>query len=731
MNGRPPPPEAVLKTLQAAVEHLNARRWDEAKARAQDVCRQRPNDPSALNVLGCVAMERGEIAAAISHLGRAAKFQPTNPFIAFNLGEAHRRAGGWKEAATLYRRAIQLRGRFPQAEALLGDMLRKLDDLPGAEAAYRRALHGDPNHFAAQNGLGLCLQQAGRLGEAVTAFEAALRATRGPDAQPRASILVNLAGALLQAGDGMSAVSALTEAVRAAPERDEHWRLLARSLRHIRRAPATPGFKPILEALFERPDVNPRTLATAAVVTLRQDPMFDAALTRLRNEPPMAPLNSDLQAALTQPLFLALLGSAPIPDRDVEVSMIALRRRLLLARHQRTSTGAEQLPLVVALARQCFLNEYVYFVDDDEQKLVLELRRELSAAPAPAAIALAACYAPLPDLGIDPAPVGSELDVLVREQIAEPAREQELARSLASLAPVEDGVSIRVQAQYEANPYPRWIRAQLNEPQDFRAALQSRLPHLRSSQLPYTGRPRVLVAGCGTGLETMNVVTSFVTDSVLAVDLSRASLAYAMRKLAEYEFHDVKHLQADILHLDGLRERFDLVHSFGVIHHMADPARGLRVLANLLRPGGYIFLGLYSSIARASVRRARDLIQQKQIPATPAGIRAFRRRLLSSDADDELSPLTSPASDFWTLSECRDLMFHVEEHHFTLLEIGALLANAGLEFIGLEPPHPMDYSRFVEEYGKGAVRDLAAWHRFESARPETFGGTYRLWARKS
>ena len=54
----------------------------------------------------------------------------------------------------------------------------------------------------------------------------------------------------------------------------------------------------------------------------------------------------------------------------------------------------------------------------------------------------------------------SGIDSLARRQIDEPAEERRLARTIAALRGTEDPVSLEVKAQYEENPYPRWIRTQ-------------------------------------------------------------------------------------------------------------------------------------------------------------------------------------------------------------------------------------------------------------------------------
>ena len=53
-------------------------------------------------------------------------------------------------------------------------------------------------------------------------------------------------------------------------------------------------------------------------------------------------------------------------------------------------------------------------------------------------------------------------------------------------------------------------------------------------------------------------------------------------------------VQGDIYAPPFAEGAFDFVYSIGVLHHLPDPARGLRALTPLLRPGGSIFIWVYS-----------------------------------------------------------------------------------------------------------------------------------------
>ena len=133
---------------------------------------------------------------------------------------------------------------------------------------------------------------------------------------------------------------------------------------------------------------------------------------------------------------------------------------------------------------------------------------------------------------------------------------------------------------------------------------------------------KILIAGCGTGQQSIEVARQFPAATLLAVDLSTASLAYATRRARELGVTNVEHMQADILKLGTIGRTFDMIQAVGVLHHLGDPWAGWRTLLPLLRPGGVMLVGLYSERARRDVVAARTFIAERGYGSTPAEIRA-------------------------------------------------------------------------------------------------------------
>ena len=125
----------------------------------------------------------------------------------------------------------------------------------------------------------------------------------------------------------------------------------------------------------------------------------------------------------------------------------------------------------------------------------------------------------------------------------------------------------------------------------------------------------------------------------------------------------------------------------------------------------------------------RDRIKGLGIQSTPEGIRDFRRRIFNDD-QHKLKNLSVLANDFYSLSECRDLCFHVQEHQFTTESLKKLLEAENLEFCGFMVPEAikMAYHRSFPEDTNGT--SLRKWGEFENNNPSTFQSMYQFWAYK-
>jgi protein O-GlcNAc transferase len=258
-----------------------------------------PGAPEIANNLGCLLRDRGDIAAAVTWLSRAAELAPDSADISCNLADALAAQGAHGASFREFRHAISLRPGSPDIHYKLGRLQLSLAQFQAAEQTYRSALELRPDHAPSHNNLGLALQGMGRSDEAMQCFRDAL----GHDS--------NCADAHYNLGCLLLLANRLEEA------RECHERAIAAAPLHG--AALWAGCMVELPILYKTPDqmLRQRARYTAKLKTLvarAGDPGVAQALAR--------------SAGSSQPFFLPYQGHC---DRALQSVYGALLVRLLHA----------------------------------------------------------------------------------------------------------------------------------------------------------------------------------------------------------------------------------------------------------------------------------------------------------------------------------------------------------------------------------------------------------------
>jgi tetratricopeptide (TPR) repeat protein/SAM-dependent methyltransferase len=707
---------AIACDPQYAAAHFNlgnlnyrAAEFAEALREYQATAAITPQHADAFVGMGNALHGLGRSAEAHESYQRALLISPGHADAHVNLGVLAMTQERLPEAAASLRRAIELRPADPRAPHLLGALLNRMNDHEGAEASLRRA------------------------------------ASLAPEAP---AILYDLAVLLQARGEHAGALPLLTRAL----ERTPNWATkaaFATCVAHMRFSHADSRLRELFTAAVTEGWAMPTRLCDAGLSLVILDGRIARAVRRANEAwparvPPAQLFGADGLAALgSDTLLLALLESVPLHSLEVERFLTSARRALLDSAADRKSSGATDpsaLRFYAALARQCFINEYIFDCPDEEQQVFAACRARVGAlldakATIPAVLVIAvAAYSPLYELpnaeALLTATEPGAADEVLRQQVREPLEERALRSCVPSLTPISEGVSTAVRELYEENPYPRWSRLERREDGlRFNAELRRVLPAARFVPMADDSAPEMLVAGCGTGSDTILFCQRFRGVRVLAVDLSLRSISFAMRKARELGMTNIEHAQADILALGGIERTFDIIASVGVLHHLADPFEGWRILLSRLRLGGFMCVGLYSRSARSTVTRAREFVASRGYASTPAAIRQFRQDVAALDPGDDLKRLTQSKA-FYSMSECRDLAFHVQEHQLTLGQIEAFLAENRLRFIGFELGAPV-LSRYRAAFADDPTcTNLRNWAQFEAANADTFTAMYQFWVQR-
>jgi tetratricopeptide (TPR) repeat protein/2-polyprenyl-3-methyl-5-hydroxy-6-metoxy-1,4-benzoquinol methylase len=741
---------AVQADPRCARAHLNrgnillaGARLVEARSAYQLAIACDPNYAAAHFNLGNLNSRAGEFAAALGNFQQAIDLKPdfADAFVA--MANAFDSLGRPGEAIESYQRALAINPSYAEVHFNVALLVTTQGRLQEAAASLHRAIDLRPDYVAAHRTLALVLSSLGD----TSAAEASLRRARSIE-PGSVEILSELAMVLQSRGKYEEGVDLLTRVLERAPQRSTKLAFASCAARTC----FTNDDRLVriaLTAAITEAWAMPFQLCRPALTLVMLDEVIAGCVHRANEAgparwPAATLFGVDGLAALAADALLhAVLQSVPVSSIQFERFLTCARHALLeIALRPQVPAPADlaALPFYAALARQCFINEYVFDCLDSERLAAAACKSQLvalldaNAAIPPLLLLAVAAYSPLytlPDASrLLAATAAGLVDQVLGQQVREPLEERALRADIERLTPISTGVSKQVREQYEQNPYPRWVNVpRQDQPPPFNAELRRMLPFATFKPMSDDSAPQVLVAGCGTGSHSIMAMQRFRGARVLAIDLSLSSISYAKRKTRELGITNIEYAQADILKLGGIARRFDIIESVGVLHHLADPFAGWRILLSLLRPGGFMTLGFYSKLATGHVIEAREFVAARGYASTPDDIRRFRRDVAASAPPDLLQRL-SDVQDFYSVSECRDLVFHVQETRLTLDQIESFLAVCGLQFIGFE----LDL-QVLEHYracfgDDPSATNLRNWARFEADNPNTFSQMYRFWIQR-
>lgn len=408
-------------------------------------------------------------------------------------------------------------------------------------------------------------------------------------------------------------------------------------------------------------------------------------------------------------------------------------RKMYLTNFEIIKFNQGHLRILKALAGHCFINEYIYSVDDAELEILRNLKAKLTTENKKnlnykIKVLMYSCYEDVATISGLKIPFNNEN---IFEKIKTNEVNKKIEENIKACVPVhlklKDNVSKDVQSQYEDNPYPRWENIQIPDKKiSIGPWLSSYSTKFRDREIYRLSNPKILIAGTGTGQQAIGTATVIDNCNVDAFDLSKSSLSYAIRKSQELEVKNINFFQADLFEIDFLDKDYHLIQCSGVLHHTSDPLSGLLSLKEKCAETGVIQIALYSKFARVHLNKIRNEIKNRGIEDTRDAMVGFRKNLLANQNFRNEVKIISQWGDFYSTSMFRDLCFHKHEIQFDCLEIEKLIADAGLNFICMMVPN-QKRTAFEKKTNKLAEEaSLLDWHHFELENPFFFNEMYNM-----
>ena len=750
--------------LKRLLMHFQNGRYEDAEKLAISITKQFPTSIFGWKVLGGIFNQTGRISKALIVHKKTMKIAPQDPEVHLNFGNTLKELGKLEEAEASYKKALILKSDYAEANNNLGIILQQLGKLEEAEAIYNEAIIQKPDFAEPHYNLGIILNSSGRLGDAETSFKKAI------DLKPNYAQAHNNLGATLQelgrfeeaeanfkraisinpnfddayynlgvmmqeTGKLGYALECYKQTIRINSNHAEAYYKIANLLESIKFKEYVPGISEIICQLLDKETfVRPKLISKAIISLLKFDPIIKSIIKKHSAGNLQDLLQETLVDLSNIPLLLKIMKICPLPDLQLEAVFKSIRSAILLS-ISKIKNNSEILIFQIALSSQCFTNEYLYDKTDleiislQELEILVEKKLNKGEQPKSSELACLSSYKTLheyPWIHLLSMPI--ELEYLKQRQILEPAEEISLSHKIPMLQEINNNISCKVRDQYEQNPYPRWVNLGLPFTTKSISSMATDLKlKIKNLSINEINNPQILIAGCGTGQQSIGVSSTYNNCDVLAVDLSLSSLAYAKRKTEELGISNIEYMQADILDLSTLNQKFDIIESVGVLHHMDDPMSGWKVLKECLKPGGLMRIGLYSELARQSIVQTREEIRNLDIDSSDGSMRSFRKKIVGSE--EEHHKLEVLSLDFYSMSTFRDLLFHTQEHRFTIIQIKDYLSQLGLVFCGFESDEII--KKFMSENLKeNAIYDLEKWDDFEKQNPRIFAGMYQFWCQR-
>lgn len=228
-----------------------------------------------------------------------------------------------------------------------------------------------------------------------------------------------------------------------------------------------------------------------------------------------------------------------------------------------------------------------------------------------------------------------------------------------------DAVARRVRAFYEENPFPNYDGYESVGDLLSRAS-RSVYAATLDRQIPVGAR--VLEIGCGTG--QLGAFLSIGGRAVVGVDMTRASLQLAGEFKLRHGLHNCNFIHGDLFDLPLQPAGFDLVIAKGVLMATRDAHAAFHAVCRLLRPGGYVIVGLYNRFARIPTTLRKIFFRLTK--ADPAKIDYVMRHMAQSDQKLRA----------WYL----DQYAHPHETRHTVDQVLDWFEEGGIELASAVPP---------------------------------------------
>jgi len=235
---------------------------------------------------------------------------------------------------------------------------------------------------------------------------------------------------------------------------------------------------------------------------------------------------------------------------------------------------------------------------------------------------------------------------------------------------MKNTIGNEVQSFYNKTSFPDYELSRFNSKKDLNLAMSS-FAKILDRSIPYDAS----VIDVGTGTGQLSAFLSLRRKKVYGIDFSESSLEKAQKLKNKLKLDSLHLKKIDILDEKQIESlgKFDYVLCLGVLHHTGDAYQSFKNILKLVKPGGYITVGLYNKFGRLPLKMRRLLA--KTLFKNNQGIKDYFIRIQIGDIKDK-----ERKRGWWN-----DQYNHPYETSHTIGEVLRWFKNNGVEYIQTVP----------------------------------------------
>lgn len=599
-------------------------------------------------------------------------------------------------------------------------------DYLNSKNCFERILSLDPSNKESLNSLGVIYRILNNHNLSIQYFKMALAQDRN-----YSDALKNLTDVYDDNGEKIKALRIHLRLLEIDSENEQNLIRITTLLKNTQLTRFNAYLDKYLTILFEKKiKVNVTNITSLLISLIKLNPKFIQYFQLLSRKDSNLDLSDLNQYFEKLKLLIEVMPFIEIRDFDLEFCLYTTRKIILLnLKKIKKSKFLENF--LCSLSLTCFKNEYIYKVTKEEEDELLKIENKIEKSLFKKEklfdleILILSTYKRLVEYSWYNQLDKFKYHTIYKFQVSNYIEEEKIKLTIKEQGPIEDKTSLEMQNQYELYPYPRWTEKNFEKLDvtlsDYCSSLNLSIKPNKSIQKKDL---KILVAGCGTGLQSIDVSLRFPKSEILAIDLSKSSLAYAIRKTKELNINNINYLCMDILNINSLNESFDYISCGGVLHHMKNPILGWKSLLESLNKNGLLEVALYSKLARRDILRVKKNYNIKKNIINLTDLRNIRYKIINENIS---RTNTLYSEDFFSLSGFKDLFVNENEVQYEIQDIIKILDNLKLSFCGFQLT---DYQLRILNNEQSKYLDLNEWKLIEKKHPDFFSSMYHFWCQK-